>query len=218
MEFNNVVLPAYVINLKERTERYRHIQEQFSGRNEFDLRIIEACKAECGNVGLWNSMRGVIERAVQEEDDVVLLCEDDHTFTSFYNRDFLFRNILEASLQGAELLSGGIGGFNHAVPLSENRYWVDAYWCNQFLVLYKPIFSKILGVVFQPPDTVDGMLSEITSHKMVMYPFVSVQIDFGYSDVTERNNNERGLINEYFRDTSERLGKYKEVYHRYLVK
>jgi hypothetical protein len=216
MDFDNVVLPTYVINLKERTDRYRHIQEQFAGKTEFDLQIIEASTGENGSQGLWKSIARVAEMALRNDDDVILLCEDDHTFTPFYNREFLFKNIVEAGQEGADLLSGGIGGFNHAVPLTAHRYWIDSYWCNQFLILYKPIFSKILEAKFENTDTTDGVLSEITSHKMVLFPFVSVQIDFGYSDVTTRNNNERGLIDDYFKRTAERLEKYKNVYNRYV--
>jgi glycosyl transferase family 25 len=215
-EFDNVILPAYVINLKERKDRLKHIHEQFSGKSEFDLHIVEASTGENGAVGLWNSMVKVVEMAIQGEEDVILMCEDDHTFTPFYNRDFLFRNILEANEQGVELLSGGIGGFNHAVPLTANRYWIDSHWCTQFLILYKPIFSKIQAVNFKNTDTADGILSQLTSHKMVLYPFVSVQTDFGYSDITPRNNGERGLIEEYFRKTAARLEKYKKVYDQYL--
>lgn len=215
-DFDNVILPAYMINLKERKDRLKHVHEQFSGKSEFDLYIIEGSTGENGAVGLWNSIVKVVEMAIQREDDVILMCEDDHTFTPFYNREFLFKNILDANKQGAELLSGGIGGFNHAVPLTGNRYWIDSYWCNQFLILYRPIFSKIREVKFQSTDTADEILSQITSHKMVLYPFVSVQIDFGYSDVTVRNNNERGLIDHYFKRTSARLEKYKRVYDQYL--
>jgi len=218
MEFDNIVLPTYVINLKTRTDRYQHIREQFRGKEEFDVCIVEACTGENSRVGLWNSIVKVITQAEQQEDDLILLCEDDHTFTSFYNRDFLFKNILEAAEQGAEILSGGIGGFNHAVPLTGNRYWIDSFWCSQFLVLYRPIFKKILEANFQSNDTADGMLSEITSHKMTLYPFVSVQTDFGYSDVTNRNNNEKGLINEYFSTTGARLEKYQHIYNQYLNK
>ncbi|MBS0030350.1 hypothetical protein ACTJJ0_26035 [Chitinophaga sp. 22321] len=218
MKFDDIVLPTYVINLETRTDRYQHIREQFHGKEEFDLCITAACTGENSRVGLWNSIVQVIKLAEQQDDEVILLCEDDHTFTSFYNRDFLFKNILEAAGQGAEILSGGIGGFNHAVPLTGNRYWVDSFWCSQFLVLYKPIFKKILDADFQSHDTADGILSEITSHKMVLYPFVSVQTDFGYSDVTDKNNNKRGLIDEYFSTTSARLEKYQHIYNQYLNK
>ena len=46
-------LPVYVINLKERTERRQHIEEQFQGKVEFDLHWIEAIKHSIGAVGLW---------------------------------------------------------------------------------------------------------------------------------------------------------------------
>jgi len=216
MDFENVFLPTYVINLKARTDRYRHVQQQFADKPEFDLHITEACTGENGSIGLWKSIVQIINTAIQQDEDLIILCEDDHTFTPSYNRNFLFNNIIEAGQQGAEILSGGIGGFNHAVPLTANRYWVDYFGCGQFLVLYRPLFAKILAVDFRSTDTVDGMFSEITSHKMVIYPFISVQIDFGYSDVTEKNNQERGLIDDYFRQATVRLGKYQTVYEHYL--
>lgn len=218
MEFDNIVLPAYAINLEERTDRRQHLLQQFGGKSEFDLHIVNACRDKNSRIGLWHSIIKVIQLAEQADDDVILLCEDDHTFTTSYSRDFLFRNILEAASQGAELLSGGIGGFNHAVPVTRNRYWIDAFWCSQFLILYRPIFRKILDAGFQDDDTADGILSEITSHKMVLYPFVSVQIDFGYSDVTVKNHHTRDLIADYFRGTSARLEKYQQVYDSYLSK
>ncbi|TWF40650.1 glycosyl transferase family 25 [Chitinophaga polysaccharea] len=218
MEFDNIVLPAYAINLEERTDRRQHLLQQFEGKREFHLQIVSACRDENSRVGLWKSIIKVIQLAEQTEEDVILLCEDDHTFTTSYNRDFLFKNIVEAASQGAELLSGGIGGFNHAFPITRHRYWIDAFWCSQFLILYRPIFRKILDAGFQHDDTADGMLSEITSHKMVLYPFVSVQIDFGYSDVTVGNHHTRGLIANYFRATSARLEKYQQVYDSYLSK
>ncbi|RPE12268.1 glycosyl transferase [Chitinophaga lutea] len=216
MDFDHIVLPTYVINLKERTDRYKHTMAQFRGKTEFDLRVLEACTGENGRMALWNSILRVVKMAVENDDDVIVLCEDDHTFTSFYNKTYLFENIIEANEQGAELLNGGVGGFNHAVPLTANRYWMDSFYCTQFLILYKPIFPKILHAVFESTDTADGMFSVITSHKMMLYPFVSVQTDFGYSDVTENNNRERELIESYFTKTADRLRKYKDVYDRYL--
>ena len=42
-------LPVYVINLKERTERRQHIEEQFQGKVEFALHWIEAIAKGCTN-------------------------------------------------------------------------------------------------------------------------------------------------------------------------
>ena len=104
-------LPVYVINLKERTERRQHIEEQFQGRVEFALHWIEAIEHSIGAVGLWQSMLKAVQTAIDKRDDIMIICEDDHIFTPAYNKDYLFANIIGANAQGSELLSGGVGGF-----------------------------------------------------------------------------------------------------------
>lgn len=47
-------------------------------------------------------------------------------------------------------------------------------------------------------DTADGVLSELASCKMVIHPFISEQKDFGYSDVTQSNQEHAGRIREHF--------------------
>lgn len=91
----------------------------------------------------------IIKQVYDGEDDIIIICEDNHTFTEYYNRDTLIRNIIEAGEQGVQLLSGGIGGFGNAVPITSERYWIDWMWCTQFIVLYHPIFKKILDYDFK---------------------------------------------------------------------
>ena len=112
-------LPVYVINLKERTERRQHIEEQFQGRVEFALHWIEAIEHSIGAVGLWQSMLKAVQTAIDKRDDIIIICEDDHIFTPAYNKDYLFANIIGANAQGSELLSGGVGGFGTAVPVTQ---------------------------------------------------------------------------------------------------
>lgn len=87
-------------------------------------------------------------------------------------------------------------------------FWIDAFWCTQFIVIYKRFFNNILEEPFGEMDAADLKLSEMTSHKMVMFPFISIQKDFGYSDATPVNNNDQGMITRYFKDTSDRLESY----------
>lgn len=105
-------------------------------------------------------------------------------------------------MQGAELLSGGIGGFGQAVPVGYHRYWVDWFWNTQFIVIYSSAFDTILSYEFQENDTADGVLSKIIHNKMVIYPFISEQKDFGYSDVTLGNMEYPGKIREFFTRTN----------------
>ncbi|AMP97397.1 hypothetical protein AY601_0441 [Pedobacter cryoconitis] len=201
----DMVIPTYIINLKDRTARREHIEKQFENRPEFDFSVIEACEHEIGAVGLWNSIRKIIEIAQSNEDDVIIICEDDHEFTSDYSSDLLMKNIIEAYQQGIEVLSGGIGGFGAIIPVTRNRLWVNAFLSTQFIIVYKRIFQKILDAPFDDKVVADGAISEIADNKMVLYPFISVQKDFGYSDVTAVHNTNSGLVNTMFEDTSMRI-------------
>lgn len=203
--WDEISIPTYIINLKERTERLHRVLEEFEGKSEFDIHIIEAFHHKIGAVGLWQSIVKIIKEVIDGEDDLIIICEDDHTFTSHYKKKILIQNILEAAGQGVELLSGGIGGFGNAIPITKNRYWIDSFWCTQFMVLYRPIFQKILNEKFNDFDTADGIFSELTSHKMVIYPFISIQHDFGYSDVTKSNDKMSGLITLHFENANMRL-------------
>ena len=108
-------------------------------------------------------------------------------------------------MQGAKLLSGGIGGFGQAIPVGYHRYWVDWFWSTQFIVIYSSAFDTILSYEFQEDDTADGVLSEIIYNKMVIYPFISEQKDFGYSDVTLGNMEYQGKIREFFKRANARF-------------
>lgn len=211
-------LPVYVINLRNRTERRKHIEEQFQGKPEFELTWVEAIEHPIGAVGLWQSIVKAVQIAETNEDDIMIICEDDHTFTPTYSKEYLLANIIEANNQDSELLSGGIGGFGTAVSVATNRYWVDWFWSTQFIVIFKPLFQKILNYEFKDTDTADGVLSILANDKMTVYPFISVQKDFGYSDVTRANNEISGMITNHFRQTDMRLSVIHSVAHKFRQK
>lgn len=197
-EINNIYIPVYIINREDRPERKAHILSEFKGKTEFDVTLVEACVHENGALGLWNSIVNVIRRAQKNEDEIIIICEDDHYFTAHYSPGLLLKQIQEAYKQGADLLSGGIGGFGHAVPVGYCRYWVDWLWCTQFVVIYKHFFETILTYEFKEGDTADGIFSKLSANKLVIYPFISEQRDFGYSDVTQTNKENQGRIREHF--------------------
>lgn len=213
--YDQIIIPTYVINLKERTERLEHIKAQFMGRPEFDVHIIAACKHKIGAVGLWKSIVKVVELAIQHHDDVIIICEDDHQFTKHYKKESLLKNIIEANDQDISILSGGIAGFGQAVPLTSERMWVSSFLSTQFIVVYKKMFTKILGYKFKKVEVADIVLSQMTSHKMVLFPFISTQRDFGYSDITAVHNEVEGLVSNMFERTHARFEKIHDAYLRY---
>lgn len=211
-DYENMVLPTYIINLPEREERRKHILSQFEGRKEFDCKLINAVKHTVGAYGLWLTIRKVIEMAIENDDEVILICEDDHEFSTDYSSSFLFKNILEAHFQGADYLSGGSGGFDFALPITKNRFWVNPCYSTQFIIIFKKFFHKILNEPFDEDVIADMLLPSMTSNKMLLFPFISFQKDFGYSDVTPLHHNLKGLITQIFSKSKEILALHQEIY------
>nr|WP_295922514.1 hypothetical protein [uncultured Dyadobacter sp.] len=217
LHFDDIVIPVYIINLPERTDRREHIERQFIDKKEFTPEYINASRHSIGAVGLWQSIRRIIAAALETDESVIIICEDDHEFTPDYHRDLLIGNIISAHRQGCDVLSAGTsGGFGHALPLDTHRYWVNHFLSTQFIVIYRKFFQRILDAPFDDTVTADNFLSQLTSNKMVIYPFLSTQKDFGYSDVTAVHNQQEGLVSGMFAAAARRLEKIRRQHDRFL--
>lgn len=215
-KYDEYTIPTYIINLPERTDRREHVLKEFSGRKEFDVHIFSAFQKERGADGLWQSIRKIVEQAASNDDDVIIICEDDHAFTTDYCRDKFLCDVISAGSQGCQILLGGIGNLSSVVPISERRWWVDWFWCTQFLVVYKTAYSLILQSEFGSKDVADEFLAKLLTHKQVLWPFISIQKDFGYSDVTISNNTPNMIV-EHFKSAQTRMGKLnnaKQLFYR----
>lgn len=211
----NISIPTYIVNLKSRKDRLAHIQKEFKNKPEFNIEIIDAVQHKIGSYGLWLSLKKVLKKAIKNDDDVIIFVEDDHSFTENYQWDYLLKNIIEANKQGVDILLGGIGGgFKNIVPITKNRFWIDHFWCTQFTIIYKHFYQRILDVEFTEKDAIDRFLSILTSNKMVLYPFVSIQKDFGYSDATLEKFRDN-TISEYFKKSETILKIYADAVQRF---
>jgi GR25 family glycosyltransferase involved in LPS biosynthesis len=213
--YDKIIIPTYVINLPERTERLEHIKQQFTGKPEFDVQIIEACKHEVGALGLWLSIRKIINLAIANDDDVIVICEDDHQFTEYYTKEYLIKNIIDAHEEGVSFLSGGTGKFNDAIPITKNRYWVQHCLSTQFVVVYKKFFHEILDHPYDETIVADLAYSHLALNKMVLYPFISTQKDFGYSDVTSIHTEVKNLIANMFAQSNWQFRQIQQAYLKY---
>ncbi|NQX43429.1 hypothetical protein SAMN05421820_11766 [Pedobacter steynii] len=210
-----IVIPTYIINLSERPERLAHIKQQFKDRKEFMTTIVEACVHEIGAVGLWKSIRKIIKIAIENDDDVIVICEDDHEFTPQYTRDYFLKNVLEAYSQGTDYLNGGIAAFENCVLVGQNRFWTDRPTCTQFIVIYGSFFQKILDAPYDDTVLADAMLANLTANKIALHPFISTQRDFGYSDITALFDNNKGTVGRMFSDCDRKFSRIRAAYHRY---
>lgn len=213
-EYDDIYIPVYIFNLPDRVERREHIKAQFEGRREFEPIFVEACLHRIGAMGLWQGIVKAVRMAKERQDEVIILCEDDHIFTENYSSSNFIRNIVGAVEQGCDIMMGGIGGFGVAVPVTNSRYWVDWFWSTQFVVVYHYSFDAILNYEFKETDTADGVFSEIFTRKLTIYPFISRQRDFGYSDIT-MNNNRENEIDRLFDTASARMAMVDNVRKAY---
>lgn len=187
-------IPTYIINLPKRIDRLAHVLSQFEDKEEFEINVIAASEHEIGAFGLWLSICKIIKIAIEKGEDVIILCEDDHEFTENYNCEKLIEAIYEAHSLNANLLLGGIsGGLTNALVLKSGLIWLDTFWGTHFVVIYSSFYEMILNEPFSEKDVADGKFSEMTSNKFIIYPMISMQKGFGYSDVSRSNNNDTHL-------------------------
>ncbi len=194
------IIPTRIINLKHRTDRREHIEKEFAGRAEFSIEVIEACEHHIGAIGLWQSICGIISTASQKDWPYVLICEDDHQFTTEYSPDYLLDCITECETEGGDVLLGAVSWFDSALPVNDKLYWVARFTGTQFMIIYRKFYEKILSADFGVGDNADYKIAALTTGKYFMSKPVSTQIYFGYSDVTARNAQE-GRLEELFSDS-----------------
>ncbi len=183
-----VKITVSVINLQSRADRRKNVIDEFKGKDEFDVSIVQACEHQVGAIGLWQSIQKIVKSHLNISDDYIIICEDDHVFTENYSRDRFFKCIEQAKINDADILSGGVSWLNSMVPVTDDIFWLQRFTGTQFFVIFKKFFHSILSAKFNTSDTADYKISELSSNKFCIYPFISTQKEFGYSDVTPKNN------------------------------
>lgn len=198
------MIKTFVVNLEERTERRTHIISQFQGRSEFDLTIVKAVKHRLGSWGLWKTIKSIIQNAFDQNENYIILCEDDHCFTNDYNKKEFFEQISKLEEAEADILLGGASWFGTVLPISRNLFWVKHFNGLQFTVIFKKFYTCLLDLDLYCGEDPDIKISELSNNCFICYPYISVQKEFGYSDITPQNAQE-GYVTSIFNKRSEKL-------------
>ena len=205
-----IKIPVYVIMCGD---KYENVLNQFLGRFIFDVHIFKSFPNQNEQKNIWHGIVNAIKIITQEDDDFVIICLNKHMFTDVFDERLLIESIKSAGMLGVDLLLGGIGNFKYAVPLSTNLFWIDSFRYSQFIVIYRTIFEDVVSYNFNDNDTVDGVLSELTSRKMVVYPFISEFKGLGCSNFKKADRQARNIEFLYMK-SAEKL----KMHHNVLLK
>jgi len=209
-------IKTFVINLEDRIDRRANILKEFSLTEGFQIQIVHPLEHKVGAVSLWRTINWILKEKVSDNDDFILLCEDDHNFTKNFRLDALHQALSQARMLEADILLGGVSWFTDAIQISPDLFWIDKFSGLQFTIIFKKFFYKILEADFLIGDAADYKISELTDKKFVLYPFISTQKEFGYSDVTAKNN-QKGRVTDIFKSTSRKLGHLDKVANYYKL-
>lgn len=207
-------IPVYAVNLQLRTDRKTHIESQFSNKVEFYLEVVPAIEHQHGAYGLWQTLRQIVQSELEKDSDFFILCEDDHTFTDNYHPDLLADCVYSAQQLDADILSGGVSWFNNGIQISDHLYWIDKFNGLQFTVFFRKFYEPFLQADFGEHPVVDIDISGITDNIFTIYPYISTQREFGYSDITAKNAKE-GYVSSIFEASMNRfytLTKVRQFY------
>lgn len=200
-------MKATAINLPNRTDRLAHITAEFQAHPQFEVTIREPEPCEPPNVSLCQTFRKIIEE--NRHEPYILICEDDHVFTPDFNFEKFQKSISEADKLNADVVLGGVSAFTHPVFATGNLCWVGLFNATQFTVLFQRFYDALLTTKFRHRDCIDYKISALSRRKLVCYPFVSVQKNFVYSDVTPNNNGRN--IEKAFKSTEKILTDLKTI-------
>ena len=152
----------------------------------------------------WEAISSCINEAVSNEDDFIYISFSQIDMACSYDKFEFLNNIVKASQLGCELLLGNIEMFNHAVPLTDHLFWIDSFSSSSLIVLFSPVYKKILSAPPDPYETdIYSYLSYITSHKMAIYPFV---VEMNKSSLVKAGG---------FQEIGEQLSVYQSIYKKY---
>jgi len=178
-------IPTFIISLKHRLERQEHVLKEFANKPIFKCNVVPAIEDKNGRLGLWKSIKKILLAVSSMDHDFILICEDDHQFTKSYSEEIMRSAIQDAKELKADILLGGICFCDQNVKrVSHHVLSVENFACTQFMFIFKSFYKKILESPFSESDCADLKISELTTRKLVVYPFISHQRDFGYSDVS----------------------------------
>ena len=154
-------IPLYV--LIDKKNSLHDINQYYLQFPEFNVHIVE---------DNFNCLK-IINELQLNGDEVFILCNASHRFSSEYSLPKFIKEIQRAYDFKADLLLGYVEDFDLIVPMSQNRFYVQNPIGVNFIVVYASLFEKILRFgQITSRDMIEKCI-ESTENKLFIYPFFS---------------------------------------------
>lgn len=161
--WDSFFIPTYIFSGEGMNVFPQQVEEVWSCHPEFQtVRVQEPLQAR-SFARTWRVIVQIVQTALEKDDEIILLCEDDLRFTEDYSTKELFNAILEAYKYRADILLGGIGEYDLLYPLSERLYWSDRFSGMQFILLFRNIYRPIIHYLPRNGDTVETVLNRLSN-------------------------------------------------------
>lgn len=198
------MLDIFVINLSERMDRFERIKKDFN-HPHINLIRIEAIKKNPGWIGLYETNKMILKKAIDEKLDNILIIEDDckllYNSDEFYNIFLNLKEWLNKNNDKWDIYNGGANINNCGLEFNKNLFFISkiktgntktflfnvnkALWkCTQFIYINKNSFQKIF-------NNLDFRCWDIFLNKfnvLLSYPYLTTQYS-SYSDIEKREVN-----------------------------
>ena len=199
-------LTTYILNMPDRQERKASVEREFGkARALFDISFVRPVENKLPRLSHWLTFRELAERARREQLPCFIFCEDDHVFTPDYSETLLKETLCQTDALEADILLGGVSWMDSPVQVRDHLFWLNRFNGTQFVIVFNRFYDRILGSRYDERRVVtDFHISSVSDNIFVAYPFLSVQKEFGYSDVTPSNGKE-GYVDGLFKATSDGL-------------
>lgn len=189
------MLDIYVINLKERDDRWEHIVKTFG--KDFNLIRVDAIKHENGHIGCFLSHKKCLEIAKEKGLQNIIVMEDDCTINPSYEKFFIKRieqikNYLNL-FKDWDIFLGGINGTepNDIVKKIDcevkNLIQITKAYTTHFMIYNNSSYDFFLNF-----DETKGIPIDCVWHNklvaLTVLPFLASQLP-GHSDIINTHTN-----------------------------
>lgn len=154
----NYSIPTYICGLN------RDNCDQFAGKNEFALFYKDIYN--------WDTVVEIIAQAISNDDDVIIICKPEHTFTINYSKEYFIKTMISAATKGAHILLSNVNCEAELWNIGENQNFVINYTNSNFIILYRPVFASILKYK-NDHESIERSLKNITENIFVFSPSIS---------------------------------------------